>query len=153
MTPREDRTLDFWWPVFSAPECQAAHCGLALDPRQIQQMIENETVYPLAGVNGGYLFIKRDPFGTVYELHSLFTKPGWGREAAAIGKASLRIMWERGMQVLFAAEIAGLATPPRSYGWKLAAKEFRETPFGATRTWILTRAMWETSPAYKYARN
>jgi hypothetical protein len=153
MTPRLERSVDFWLPVFLAPECQAAHCGMQVNAEAIEQTLASSMVYPLAGENGGYLFIQKDPWGTVWELHSLFRKPGWGREAATIGKAALDIMVGRGMQLLYTTEIAGLATPPRSYGWRLASEEFFETPIGASRIWILTKAMWEASPARKHARN
>jgi hypothetical protein len=147
MRPRLERSIDFWLPVFEAPECQASHCGLPINRDALEQTLVSPMVYPLAGENGGYLFIQKDPYGTVWELHSIFTRPGWGREAATIGKGALDVMIERGLQVLFTMEVQGLPTPPLSYGWKTAGAEFMETPIGLARIWILTKDAWLASPA------
>lgn len=58
-------------------------------------------------------------------------------------------MFGRGMQVLVTYEVEGnwRSKPPKSHGWK-AAGEFAETEFGNLKSWILTRAAWEGSPAY-----
>jgi hypothetical protein len=149
---RIERSLDFWLPVFQAPECQPAHCGLEIKEDALEAFITNPWVRPIAGQNGGYLFVKKDDYGLIWELHSLFKRPGWGREAAAVGKQALKLMFADGMHLLFTYEIKGLPTPPISYGWEKASEEYARTSIGEGRIWLLTKAAWEQSPAHRYAR-
>ena len=150
---RLERSIDFWWPIFEAPECQAAHCGLTASRDEVEAFLQVEGVKPLVGEHGGYIFVPKDATGLIYELHSLFRKPGWGREAAKVGKSALRHMFGEGMQVLLTQEIQGLQNPPLSYGWVKAHSDFRELPIGSVRIWVLTRDAWEQSPAVRFARS
>lgn len=149
---REERGLDFWLPVFEAEECQPAHCGLQVNAEALGKFLQSPFVMPLAGDHGGYLFVQKDDHGMIWELHSLFKRPGWGKEAARIGKAALFRMFGEGMQLLYTYEVKGLPSPPLSYGWKPAQSDYGVSAIGPVRIWILTKTGWECSSARRSAK-
>lgn len=138
---REERDPTFWDAVAQHPEVRAgALLGL---PLSLAEVVQNPSVTPLAAEHGGYLFCRLD-WGRVYELHSLFTPEGWGREALVAAKQSLALMWDRGMQVLTTYEVEGnwRSRPPLSFGFQPAG-DFAPAFGCSLKTWILTRAAYE----------
>lgn len=95
----------------------------------------------LKGEHGGFFLAQIDPLGRVHELHAAFRPEGWGDEP---GRLLKRFLAEDGWDVILATEVEGnwRSRPPKSFGFRPAG------PFaGQFRTWILTRAAWEQSPA------
>lgn len=138
-----NRDPGFWGRIVSHPDV-APSLGL-LKPEVFAGLAESEWVYPFASRNGGYLFLQQDGLGRVFEVHAVFTPDGWGREATRTGVEALSSFdW----QVVTTSEIAGRFRPPLSFGFRPAGG-FEPSPLGPLRTWILTRAAWEASPAYR----
>lgn len=125
---RETRDPDFW-----AERCEP---GLDLG------FLSSDRVTPLASENGGYFFVRIDGLGRVFDLHAAFKPAGWGKEASATLKASLRLLM--GWQVISVSEVEDnwRSRPPRSFGFRPAGGFS-----GGYRSWILTREAWEASPA------
>lgn len=138
---RIERDPGFWRWVTDSPEVRA---GALLDPGAVlDQLIADPAVVPVAGANGGYLFLQRDGAARVYELHSLFRPEGWGREVVTAGKAALALMFRRGMDILFTYSVDGAprSRPPKSLGFAPAGEHV--TGLGRRlQTWALTRADW-----------
>lgn len=142
MTPNRDPA--FWRWVTQSPEVQSQ----PLMGGDISTLLQNQFVTPLASANGGYLFGRMDGLGRVFELHAMFRREGWGREALTTLKAALVHI---DADVILATEIDGnwRSRPPKSFGFTTAA-DFAPTPYGPqARTWILTRERWTASPAYR----
>lgn len=112
--------------------------------------IADPRVMPLASANGGFLFVMLDPIGCVWDLHALYRPEGRGREAHAALKSALRMVFGGRGQVVVAYEVEGhpFSRAPKSFGFKRAA-QFTAAPEVGARfsTWILTKAVWEASPA------
>lgn len=125
---REERDPAFW----------RACCEPGLD----LGFLTSDRVTPLASANGGYFFVRIDGLGRVYDLHAAFKPAGWGKEASATLKASLRLL--TGWQAISVSEVEGnwRSRPPRSFGFSPAGGFS-----GGYRSWILTRDAWEASPA------
>lgn len=150
---RFERDPAFWTWVASHEEVLATIYGQ--DPSFIGALAENPLVTPLAAQHGGYLLTQLDAFGFTVEAHSLFTRPGWGREAVlaardtlafAFGVAPLPgtdLMMPRPVQVVVTQEVRGNL---RSRPWKgigfARAGDWRATPYGDMRAWVLTREAW-----------
>ncbi|MDE2357286.1 MAG: hypothetical protein KGL69_11085 [Alphaproteobacteria bacterium] len=133
-----------WWRAI------AAHPDLhATGPERIGEIVGRPEVLPLAAAHGGYLFVRLDALGLTAELHSLFTPEGWGREAYEAGIAALGAIWLVGFQSVVTLEMADnpRSRPPRSFGFVRCGGDWKASPFGAARQWMLTRAAWEASPA------
>jgi hypothetical protein len=66
------------------------------------------------------------------------------------GIEALNALWICGYQVLvtFEMQANSKSRPPRTFGFSQAG-DWRETPIGAARMWVLTRAAWDASPAAK----
>lgn len=122
------------------------------DPGLIDTLLANPNVTPLASKNGGFLFLKIDSEGRTFELHTLFTPDGWGREVAVAAREAFRRIFAAGAQVIVTMEVSGWwrSAPPRSHGW-VPAGDF--APMAATgddaRSWVLTKTAWLDSPVFK----
>lgn len=141
---REERDPWFWNRVANHPEV-APHVFV----RDLDQIVTHESILPLASEHGGFLFCRLDTFGRFWELHTLYTPEGWGKEVLLAAKAAFRRVFEVG-QVVTTYEVEGWwrSRPPRSFGFTQAG-EFRAVPDMdiALSTWVLTKAAWEQSPA------
>lgn len=139
---RVERDPAFWTAVASHPE--VSHILFGEEPDL--SAVELEHVMPLASEHGGYIFIRLCPFGRIWDLHSLFTPEGWGREAYYHGIACLSALPD--WQVITTYQTQDKrSVPPRSFGF-VEAGGFEQTPYGLWKTWILTRKAWLQSPAY-----
>ena len=148
---RVERDPAFWTIVAAHPAVQGAILGIA--PETIGELAVREGVLPLASRHGGYLFARADALGFVVELHTLFTPEGWGREAVIAGIEALNAVFLLGYQVVttFEMETNPRSRPPVTAGF-VQAGDWRETPLGQLRMWVLTRAGWEASPAARRRR-
>lgn len=137
----ECRDLTFWTRIASHPEV-APYLGFegAID---FSEIIAHPSVLPLASKNGGYLFARLDGFGGVWELHSLFTPEGRGKEALAAGKEALAMVPGWSMITTYSSADNWRSRPPRSFGFKPS------NDVGDRTLWFLTRQAWESSPAHR----
>jgi len=137
-----------WWADIAGDLRVAERIGVS--PDQIAAFICRPGVTGLATEHGGYVFSTLDSFGLVYEVHALFTPEGWGREAVNAAHEALQIMFDRGAQIIvvYQQDERNSFTPPISHGWKLAG-DFRPTPMGGFRTWVLTISAWRGSTAVR----
>lgn len=138
---RVERDPAFWRGIVGHPD--VAPSLHALSPETFSNLAACEWVKPYASAHGGYLFLQQDGLGRVWEVHAVFTPEGWGREATESGKRALA---DFDWQLITTSEMPGGFTAPRSFGFRPAG-EFEPSPLGPLRTWILTRAAWEASPA------
>lgn len=146
MEPLEQRDPVFWGRIFRDPDVVPTLFGQA--PESVIALLQNPSVMPLATEHGGFMFISRCGFGRVWELHTAYTREGWGREVHRAGKAALRRMFADGAQIIFTHEqIESWRTrPPKSFGFRPEGEPFAHE-FGVFRLWLLTREAWEASPA------
>lgn len=144
----ENRDPAFWRGIAAHP--RVAHVLLGAQSELLDQIIPSERVLPLASENGGVIFANLDAFGRLWELHTLFTPDGWGKEALATCKAAFERLFGGGGQVVVTYEVEGnpQSRPPRTFRFQPVG-DFGPTDFGQFRTWILTREAWESSPARK----
>lgn len=144
---REERDAGFWQAVADHPEV-APHVSLgqAVD---LGEILKIPGVVPLAAEHGGFIFVPQDSIGRTFELHTLFTPEGWGREVAEALKSANEWMRQRGAQVLTTYQVEGnwRSQPPKTHGWK-AAGDFAPSPVGQLKTWVLLMSDWLASPAY-----
>lgn len=144
---REERDPAFWCQVATHPEVSPrVTLGRGVD---FDFVLSIPGVVPLAAEHGGLIFVPQDAIGRTYEMHTLFTPEGWGREVAKAAKAANEWMRQRGAQVLTTYQVEGnwRSQPPKTHGWR-AAGEFAETPLGSLKTWVLLMSDWVASPAY-----
>lgn len=145
---REDRDPAFWRLIAEHPEV-SEHVSLGRE-FDVAELVEHPAVTPLRGEHGGFLFVRLDGRGRVFELHTMFTPEGWGREALLSAKAAFDEMFARGAEVITTQEAANWwrSRPPKTFRFQ-AAGEFSDDPTLAVslRTWVLTRAAWQSSPA------
>jgi len=148
---RIERDPAFWTAVAAHPALSGMMGGA--DPASIGRLALSDRVMPLAATHGGFLFIRQDILGMVCELHTLFTPEGWGREAWAAGIAALGAVWLLNYQLITTLEMRAneRSQPPLSFGFQQAG-DWRVTPHGEARMWILTKAGWEVSPAARRRR-
>lgn len=144
----EDRDPAFWCGVYEHPSVKP-HVGLG---RQIEiaEIVADQRVTPLRATHGGFLFIQLDGLGRIYELHTMFTPEGWGREVLHAAKAAFCMMFERGADLITTFEVAGhkQSQPPRTFRFEPAGAFAFEASLNAElRTWALRRQAWEESPA------
>jgi hypothetical protein len=144
---RVERDAGFWTGVAAHPEV-APRLGPMVSGPALAAYVARPDVLPLAAEHGGFLFARRDRLGFCAELHTLFTPEGWGREALGAAVEAINAVWLCGYQVVltFEAEANPLARPPASFGFTRAG-EWRETPVGRLRAWIVTQDGWRASPA------
>lgn len=133
----------FWRPVCEHPDVKPRvdHGG---EGDWLPGLLESPLCLPFRGEHGGYFLVRSDHLGRVWDLHAAFAPEGWGRDANRTLKALLGSLgaWD----VITVHEVAGnwRSRPPKSFGFRVAA-DFR----GELRTWVLTRAAWEASPAHR----
>jgi hypothetical protein len=137
----ECRDLAFWTGIANHPQV-APYLGFEGVP-DFAEIIQHPSVLPLASQNGGYLFLRLDGLGGVWELHSLFTPQGWGREALMAGKEALATVPGWSMITTYSHAANWRSRPPRSFGFKPS------NDVGDRTLWFLTRAAWEASPAHR----
>jgi hypothetical protein len=123
-----DRDPAFW----------AAVCGEDFNPA----CLESPYVQPFRTENGGYLLVQLDALGRVYDLHAAYLPEGFGKEAHGALKGALSQL--EGWQLINVSEVEGngCSRPPLSFGFRPAGPMQ-----GGFRTWFLSRAAWEQSPA------
>lgn len=145
---RIERDAAFWIDVASHPALAGALYGLP--PQALAAIIATPSVTPLASQHGGFIFNRLDAFGFMYELHTLFTPEGWGREVVTAGHEALERIFGSGAQVIVTAQMRDndRSQPPRSFGFK-AAGCWSETQFGEAMCWFLSHEAWQQSPAHK----
>jgi hypothetical protein len=143
---RVERDGGWWTAIASHPACAGALMGMA--PEAVGAYARQPLVLPMAAEHGGFLFTRMDVMGFTCELHTLFTPEGWGREALIAGMEALNGLWLLGYQsvVTFEVKANPRSRPPRTFGF-VQAGDWRETPVGEIRQWVLTRAGWIASAA------
>lgn len=146
---REERDPAFWQAIADHPDVRHIAYGHAIDMGEI---VCQPAVIPLASAHGGLIFTQRDPFAAVYELHTLFTPNGWGREAhdAAIS-AFAEMFGVRRAGLIFTYETEHRQSKaPRSFGFERAPGAI-PSPIGQVTVAVLTAARWFQSPAWRRA--
>lgn len=146
---REERNPLFWAAVANHPAVKPS-VVLSGEIPDMTRMIGDPLVWPVASEHGGFLFFQRDALGRVFELHTMFTPEGWGREVAGAAKQAFSGLFLRGAELVFTVEVATNARsrPPLSHGWRVAGLFAPSTELAAdVRTWVLTRTAWDASPA------
>lgn len=145
---RQDRDAAFWTEIASHPEVRSILFGQA--PELVGELMQRSDVRHFASEHGGWAFIRLDPYGLIWDTHAMFTPEGWGREAHATMKHAFRTMLATA-HALFVTETDNpRSRPPISCGFKPCGGTL-ETAIGPLTTWVLTRAAWEASPAYRRA--
>ena len=146
---REERDPAFWSAIAAHPAV-APHMLLNGGTVDMAQVVSLPTVLPLAAKHGGFLFAQLDNIGRIYELHTLFTPDGWGREVLQAAKQAFARVFAQGAQLVTTYEVEGWwrSRPPKSFGF-LRAGDFRAVPElgAALSTWVLTSDAWDNSPA------
>lgn len=144
-----ERDPKFWTEVAEhpavAPHVLFGHSGLL-----VAEVVQHPSVLPFRSEHGGYLFARLDGLGKLYELHSLFTPEGWGREAyeTAIFAFST-IFITAHLVVTYEVEANPKSRPPLSFGFRAAA-DFSDHPeLGRVRAWVLTKEAWTASPVWR----
>jgi len=146
---RESRDVEFWTHVYEHPEVRPhVSFGHELD---IASVVEHASVLPLRAEHGGFLFCRLDGLGRVYELHTLFTPEGWGREVHLAAKQAFCRVFETGAQLVTTYEVEGnpRSRPPRTFRFEPAGDFAPAENLPPLRTWVLTRNAWEASPAHR----
>lgn len=146
----EDRDPAFWSAVYEHPEVKP-HVGLGQD-LDMSAIVANPAVTPLRAAHGGFLFARLDAIGRIFELHTMFTPEGWGREVLNAARAAHDEIFRRGCQIVTTFEVAGnrRSQPPLSFRFQPAGPFEMAAEFGVEfRTWFLTRAAWMASPAHR----
>jgi len=145
---RIERDPLFWTAVAAHPSVAPMLHGA--DPALIGALATRRVFLPIAAEHGGFLLQRRDDLGFAWELHTLFTPEGWGREAAVAGIEALGLMFGSNACLISTFEVKA---NPRSRPWKAfgfaPAGDWAPTPVGELRLWILTKAAWAESRAAK----
>lgn len=148
---REERDASFWDAVAAHPAV-APGVFLGADPVSFAGVLALPTTVPFAGEHGGLVFLQMDGLGRVFEMHTLFTPEGHGREAATSMREATAAMFRRGAQLLVTYQIEErkwTSGPPRSHGWR-QADDFARCSLGVgLRSWSLSAADWRQSPAFQ----
>lgn len=141
-----NRDVDFWDSVARHPEV-APHIFCGLDILSLSPLIDDERNRPFASKHGGVIFVSVDHLGMVWEMHTLYTPEGWGREVAVNGKGFVQELFKEASMILTHEQEDNWRTvPPKSHGWK-AAGDYTEAGLPKRlKLWILTREAWFASP-------
>lgn len=139
---REDNHPAFWVEVASHPAL--AHVRGGHDPQMLIEALPRTIA--LRAEHGGYLFFPADSFGRVYEMHTLFTPEGWGREAFQALRDSIDHMFGRCDLIVTHQTPHPQSRPPKTFRFAPLG-DFTDTPHGQVRLWMLTRDAWLGSPA------
>lgn len=145
MSIREERSAAFWHGIASHPEVSEVLGVFSFD--QIAAVVGRHNVTPLASEHGGFWFVAIDSFARVCELHTLFTREGWGREVHGAAKAAFNHMFAGPCDLIVTSQMRDnpRSQPPRSFGFRQVG-EYGPTHLGDARTWVLTREAWAASP-------
>lgn len=143
---RIERDPSFWLEVATHPEV-APRILRGQDPAWLANLVRSPLVAPIAAPHGGFLFRQLDGLAFTYELHTLFTPEGWGREVAQAARQAFDHVFESGAHIVHTLEQTDWwrSRPPKTHGWRPCAPG-RETPFGPMRAWMLTADAWNASP-------
>jgi len=143
---RIERDPAFWSTVAGYPACAQALMGAK--PDGVGMLAQQDDVLPIAAVHGGFLLRRLDPLGMIAELHTLFTPEGWGREVVLAGIAAIGVVWACGFQTIVTLEMRSnpRSRPARTFGFQRCG-DWKSTPWGDARHWLVTRESWNTSPA------
>jgi hypothetical protein len=143
---RVERDPAFWTAVAAHPAVAPTLAGG--DPAAVGALAARADILPLAAEHGGFLLQRRDELGFAWELHTLFTPEGRGREAVESGVEGLTLMFGAQACLITTLEVKG---NPRSRPWRgfgfAPAGDWSASPVGEVRLWILTKAAWLESPA------
>lgn len=145
---REERSGAFWNAVASHPEVRD-RITLGGPLSDLTAIVEHPSVLPLAAEHGGFIFLSRDVSARVFELHTLFTPEGWGREVTLAAREAFTAVFLRDAALVFTleVEINRRSRPPLSHGWRPAGPfAFAPDLAANVRTWVLTQDAWNTSP-------
>lgn len=145
---REDRGPDFWNRIASHPEVRKTLFGFP--PEMVGEEMLASNVRHFSALHGGWAFRRLDTLGLVWDTHAMFTPKGWGREANAVLKHALRTLFATAQVLLVSETQSPRSRPPLSFGFRPSG-EPTLTTIGPLKTWVLTRAAWERSPAYRRA--
>lgn len=147
-TVREERDPAFWQAVAEHPDVRHVTKGQFVD---MAAVVASPRVIPLASSHGGQIFVQLDGPARLFEMHTLFTPQGWGREAhAAIRQAHDYMFDEVQADLLITFETDHpQSRAPRTFGWRPIG-ELRHGFMGPLRTWFLTREGWAQSPAKRH---
>ena len=138
----EDRDPAFWVRVASHPAL--AHTLGGYEPELIALLPERAIA--LRAEHGGFIFLPADSFGRAYELHTLFTPEGWGREAFEAARQAFDLIFARADLVITHETDHPQSRPPRTFRF-VRIGDRQETAHGPVRLWMLTREAWMSSPA------
>lgn len=139
---REDRDLSFWTGIAAHPAL--AHLLHGRSPDDLALL--PATAIFLRAEHGGFIFLPADSFGRAFELHTMFTPEGWGREAFIAAREAFDFIFQRGDLVITHETEHPQSRPPKTFRFARIG-EFCPTPAGNLRLWILTRDAWASSPA------
>ncbi len=144
-----NRDAGFWNAIATHPAvAPAAFMGLpAVD---LAPLVEPESSLPLASEHGGWIFSTLDPHGFVYELHTIYTPEGWGREVHSHAKLCFKRVFETAsLVVTHEQEGYNNTRPPLSFGWR-SSGDFKDVGLPRKpRMWVLTKEAWAASPVGK----
>lgn len=131
----------FWVGVASHPAL--AHMLHGAEPEAIAALLPRAV--PIASEHGGMLFLRADSAGLAYEMHTLFTPEGWGREAFQTLRDGLEHILGTAQLVMTHETAHPQSKPPRTFRFQpLGPAPITD---GQHRLWILTRDAWLASPA------
>lgn len=141
-----NRDVAFWDRIASHPDV-APHITMGLPLASLEPLITNERVRPYASKHGGLVFVPADSFGLTFEMHTLFTPEGWGREVAIAARTFINdVMKTASLIITHEQEGHWRSCPPRSHCWA-SAGDFTDAGLSARlRLWTLTREAWIASP-------
>lgn len=115
----------------------------------LDEYIAHERCTPIAAEHGGFLLCRVDAYARVYELHTLFSPEGWGREVHTAALEMFAMAFGNAADIITTFETEhAQSKPPKSFGWRPAG-EPRPSAIGNVTTWFLTKAAWEQSPAWR----
>ena len=141
-----NRDPAFWEAVIAHPDVGPnVTFGQEID---VAGLVQHPGVVPLASEHGGFVFVQLDALGRVWELHTAYRPEGWGREVLFAAKSAFTRMFADGADLITTHEVEGnwRSRPPKTFRFEPAG-EFRQALGKHLRTWMLTRAAWEASPA------
>lgn len=139
-----DRNPQFWVKI--ASHAGVAHVLDGMEAATIADIALQDDVIPYRGINGGYFLKKSDSFGRVYELHTIFTPEGWGKEAFYVARSMFDQAFAFCDLILTHETEHHQSRPPKTFRFKQMG-DFNYTPHGRVRLWSLSKADWESSPA------
>lgn len=146
----EDRSVAFWRDVLDHPLVKPhVAMGQEID---LAALLASDRVTPMRAAHGGFMFVQLDGLGRVYELHTLFTPEGWGREVFCAAVEAFDLMFARGARLITTYEVLGnwRSRPPRTFRFEAAGDFDHAAQIGAdVRTWFLTAPAWSHAPARK----